>query len=89
MVFKSGELLGHFFSFQSFAGSSRRGIAERIVQRALSHVHFLPPRWLHSSTNFGSRNLKKKLLQLLFAKTLPLKLRHSTVAVLFSWYYFC
>jgi len=71
---------------QSFTDSSRAKIVERHVQCAQSPMHFAESAApsgssrLHSSMNFGSRNLKKKL-QLLFATTLTITLRHSDVIV--------
>ena len=70
------------FPFQSFVDNSCGGIVEKQTRAVRTEpMHRVESAavsansWFHSLMNFGSRNKKK--LQLLFAKTLPLKLCDS------------
>ena len=71
--------------FQSFADASHRGIVERHVQCEQSPMNIVESATtsgnslLQSSMRFLSEAEINNQLQLLFAKTLPLKLRHSDV----------
>ena len=75
--------------FQSFAGSSPGVIVERLVQCPQSPMHLVESAALsgssrlHTSMIFGS--IINKQPQSLSAITLPLKLRHSDVIVVYSW----
>jgi len=69
--------------FQAFADSSHRGIVERHVQCIQSPMHLVESAAVSGSSRLHSLGAEiNKQLQLLFATTLTLKLRHNDVIVM-------